>query len=153
MSCGQATNALQGPISHGGADSGAMMGRQRCYFLIPLAFVTMQLGVVLYLQRQLANKPQVAPAVPLYEPPLHSPARTKTFLRMAWLANPFAYIGINTLIAVMPGVAAHLGLTATQVGFYCSLWELLPGWLPSSSCGNGRDGITSSAGWAAPIWR
>ncbi|MEI9962578.1 MAG: MFS transporter [Limisphaerales bacterium] len=28
--------------------------------------------------------------------------RQKTFLRMAWLANPFAYIAINTLIAVIP---------------------------------------------------
>ena len=30
-------------------------------------------------------------------------ARAKTFLRMAWLANPFAYIAINTLLAVHAG--------------------------------------------------
>jgi len=48
--------------------------------------------------------------------------KTKTFLQMAWLANPFAYIAINTLIAVMPGVAAHLGLTTTMAGFCCSVW-------------------------------
>jgi len=46
----------------------------------------------------------------------------KAFLRMAWLANPFAYIAINTLIAVMPGVAAHLGLSTTLAGFCCSVW-------------------------------
>jgi predicted MFS family arabinose efflux permease len=41
---------------------------------------------------------------------------------MAWLANPFAYIAINTLIAVMPGVATRLELSTTLAGIYCSLW-------------------------------
>jgi predicted MFS family arabinose efflux permease len=41
---------------------------------------------------------------------------------MAWLANPFAYIAINTLIAVIPAVATRLGLSATLAGFYCSIW-------------------------------
>ena len=41
---------------------------------------------------------------------------------MAWLANPFAYIAINTLIAVMPGLAARLHLTPMLAGFACSLW-------------------------------
>ncbi len=51
------------------------------------------------------------------------PASTaKAFLRMAWLANPFAYIGINTLIAVMPGTALRLGLSTTLAGFCCSVW-------------------------------
>jgi MFS family permease len=49
-------------------------------------------------------------------------ARAKAFLRMAWLLNPFSYIAINTLIAVMPGVANRLGLSTTLAGFYCSLW-------------------------------
>ena len=41
---------------------------------------------------------------------------------MAWLANPFAYIAVNTLVAAMPGVAHNLKLTTTQAGFCCSLW-------------------------------
>ena len=44
------------------------------------------------------------------------------FLRLAWLANPFAYIAINTLIAVMPGVARRLELSTMAAGFCCSLW-------------------------------
>ncbi len=44
------------------------------------------------------------------------------FLKMAWLANPFAYIAINTLIAVMPGVAGTLGLSPAQAGLFCSVW-------------------------------
>ena len=41
---------------------------------------------------------------------------------MAWLANPFAYIGINTLIAVMPGIARRLELSTMLAGFWGSLW-------------------------------
>ena len=44
------------------------------------------------------------------------------FLRMAWLANPFAYIAIQTTIAIVPGIANRLGLSTTLAGFYCSLW-------------------------------
>jgi hypothetical protein len=60
--------------------------------------------------------------------PAHSPehgvplAKAKQFLRMAWLANPFAYIAINTLIAVVPGVARRLELTTMAAGFCCSIW-------------------------------
>jgi len=46
----------------------------------------------------------------------------KTFLNMAWLANPFAYVGINTVIAVMPGIASKLALSPTRVGLFCSVW-------------------------------
>ena len=62
------------------------------------------------------TEPVIAPAMTA------PPRRAKAFLRMAWLANPFAYIAINTLIAVMPGVAARLGLSTTLAGFCCSVW-------------------------------
>ncbi len=52
----------------------------------------------------------------------HSIPKAKRFLRMAWLANPFAYIGINTLIAVVPGVARRLELSTMAAGFCCSTW-------------------------------
>lgn len=52
----------------------------------------------------------------------HSTARSKSFLRMAWLANPFAYIAINTVVAVIPGVAQRLGLSTMMAGFWCSIW-------------------------------
>lgn len=41
---------------------------------------------------------------------------------MAWLANPFAYIAINTLIAVLPGIAHKFDLSPMFAGFACSLW-------------------------------
>ncbi len=55
---------------------------------------------------------------------LEAPSRPqpKTFLQMAWVANPFAYIAINTLIAVIPGVASRLKLSTMMAGFCCSVW-------------------------------
>ena len=50
------------------------------------------------------------------------PVVAKNFQQLAWLANPFAYIAINTLIAVLPGVAAKFQLTPMFAGFACSLW-------------------------------
>ena len=50
------------------------------------------------------------------------PVSPQAFLKMAWLANPFAYIAINTLIAVMPGITHKLGLSPTQAGLFCSVW-------------------------------
>jgi len=50
------------------------------------------------------------------------PPQAKSFQRMAWLANPFAYIAINTLIAVLPGIAHKFDLSPMLAGFACSLW-------------------------------
>lgn len=56
------------------------------------------------------------------EKAFHQPVSPKTFLKMAWLANPFAYVAINTVIAVMPGIAQKLSLSPTQFGLFCSVW-------------------------------
>jgi predicted MFS family arabinose efflux permease len=64
-----------------------------------------------------------APALVRTREPLRSPPPgAKTFLRMAWLANPSAYIAINTLVAAMPGVAGKLQLSTMLAGFCCSVW-------------------------------
>jgi hypothetical protein len=49
-------------------------------------------------------------------------SRARLFLRMAWLANPFAYVAINTVVAVVPGLARELQLTPKLAGFFCSIW-------------------------------
>ena len=94
---------------------------------MPLAVQAVELALVFWLQnhatelaRAAINHAAAPPPPP--DPNRLSPAETKTFLRMAWLANPFAYIGINTLIAVIPGIAARFHLTPKFAGFVCSLW-------------------------------
>lgn len=48
--------------------------------------------------------------------------RARSFLRMAWLANPFAYVAINTVAAVVPGLAVKLNLSPALAGVFCSVW-------------------------------
>jgi predicted MFS family arabinose efflux permease len=102
------------------------LGFKSIYY-IPMVIVIAQLVLTFWLQnhatelaRLAINQPSVAPPPPnSYRPP---PARAKAFLRMAWLANPCAYIAINTLLAVIPGLAVRLHLSPMLAGFTCSLW-------------------------------
>lgn len=95
-------------------------------FALPLGIVLVQLALTFWMKRHSTEIARGALNKPKTELPSesHRPAspRAKAFLRMAWLANPFAYIAINTLLAVMPGIAAKFHLTPMWAGFICSLW-------------------------------
>jgi MFS family permease len=41
---------------------------------------------------------------------------------MAWLANPFSYVAINTVIPLIPSIAARLDLSTGMAGIVCSIW-------------------------------
>jgi predicted MFS family arabinose efflux permease len=107
---------------------GAMLEKlgPKSLFYIPAAIQITQLGLTLWLESQarrpIARQASPLPLVPEPHPPVHSAARTKVFLNLAWLANPFAYVAINTLIAVSPGVARRLALSTMVAGFCCSIW-------------------------------
>ncbi len=51
-----------------------------------------------------------------------APAGTKRFLVMAWIANPFSYVAINTVIPLIPSIADKLYLSTGMAGIVCSLW-------------------------------
>jgi predicted MFS family arabinose efflux permease len=92
-------------------------------FYVPLAFILVQLAMVFWIEKIQVN--HVASALEKDLPPephRPSPRKARAFQQMAWLANPFAYIAINTLIAVMPGIAHRFDLSPMMVGFVCSLW-------------------------------
>jgi MFS family permease len=59
---------------------------------------------------------------PHLDPEAHPASRSPVFLRLAWVANPFAYIAINTILALMPGIAARLELSTMNAGFVGSVW-------------------------------
>ena len=91
-------------------------------FYLPLGFVLVQLALVFVLER-IPGAVAGEPSEPLpHDPNRPAPARAKNFQRMAWLANPFAYIAINTLLAVIPGLAAKFQMSPMLAGFVCSLW-------------------------------
>jgi predicted MFS family arabinose efflux permease len=95
-------------------------------FYIPVAIQITQLSLTFWLESQ-ARKSKVGqasrlPLMPEPQPHPHPAGRTRVFLNLAWLANPFAYVAINTLIAVSPGIARRLELSTMVAGFSCSLW-------------------------------
>lgn len=110
---------------------GAMLEKlgPKSLFYVPVAIQIVQLALTVWLEAQALPKfagqaPDVSTGflAPEPEPHPHSAAKTRMFLRLAWLANPFAYIAINTLIAVIPGVARRLELSTMAAGFCCSVW-------------------------------
>ncbi len=97
-------------------------------FWLPAGIFFTQFLLLLWLEKHhdsvLAATPE--PAKENHRAPersaLGQPVSPRAFLKMAWLANPFAYVAINTLFAVMPGVAEKLALSPTRVGLFCSVW-------------------------------
>jgi predicted MFS family arabinose efflux permease len=118
-----ATNALAFFI---GGTLVEKFGYQKSIFYLPLAMVLAQIALVFWLQNQADEATRASAGEKITAPPPDpdrpSPARAKTFLRMAWLANPFAYIAVNTLIAVTPGLAAKFQISPMFAGFVWSLW-------------------------------
>jgi predicted MFS family arabinose efflux permease len=87
----------------------------------------LELGLVVWLWRRfaggVARNSSTQPAAQDVEEdrPVSEP-EAQSFLRTAWVANPFAYIAINTIIPVIPEIARKLDLSPTVAGFLCSIW-------------------------------
>ncbi|HTL74139.1 MAG TPA: MFS transporter, partial [bacterium] len=93
-------------------------------FYVPLAFMLLQFTMVFWVEKIHPPKPLVTAETTSPDPKTSrtAPALAKNFQRLAWLANPFAYIAINTLLAVLPGVAEKFHLSTMMAGFTLSLW-------------------------------
>ena len=52
-------------------------------------------------------------------------ARPDYFKTLSWIGNPFAYMAGNTLVAVVPSIAAKVGLTIEQAGQLMALWYIV----------------------------
>lgn len=97
-------------------------------FVVPGVMFFTSLLVVFWLRPRVAA---VAATLPpdVVEPAHHPDARAlrqrvppATFLQLAWIANPFAYMAMYTVLAVMPDLAVRLGLSPGRVGLFCSVW-------------------------------
>lgn len=105
------------------------LGKAEVYWL-PAGIFAVQFLLTLWLDARHDAVLATAPEPPAAPESTHGGEPTSTgqtvppgvFLKMAWLANPFAYIAANTVIAVMPAVTEQFHLTATQAGLFCSVW-------------------------------
>lgn len=90
-------------------------------------------GVQWVILRWVETRPEARRLAQAHEPPapvthapepaaLQQPLKPKVFLWMGWFCNPFAYVAVSTLSAVIPHLAGRFGLSATQSGLLFSLW-------------------------------
>jgi MFS family permease len=90
-------------------------------FWLPLALTAVELALLLFTTHLLKKETDS----PYTTEPLIAdvpPADAKRFLWMAWIANPFSYVAINTVIPLIPSIAEKLGLSTGMAGIICSLW-------------------------------
>ena len=97
-------------------------------FWLPAAIFSGQFFLAVWLSRQAAKvkvsaiKSATIAGQPSEAVRFRPSISAENFLKLAWLANPFAYVAVNTLFAVMPGLAQKLALSPTKVGLFCSVW-------------------------------
>ena len=92
----------------------------RSIFWLPAAITLVQVAIAVYLNphwKKISAAP-VSVTADLHESHPQGPL----FLKLAWIANPFAYIAINAIVPVFPSVAARFELTPKLAGFFCSVW-------------------------------
>lgn len=109
--------------------SGALMDRfgGEILFWVPAGLHVTQLFLLPRLERlSSAAPPASAPANPeaksAHELNPRPIARAKLFVRLAWIANPFAYMAIYGVIPIIPDLAAQFHLSKTYAGLICSVW-------------------------------
>lgn len=104
------------------------LGRQSLYWL-PLVIHALQwisLGPLERLHARIPDPRPVASAVGVPDAiPRHDDRVTRVFQKLAWMGNPFAYMAMNTLIAVVPGIAEHAGLGIEEGGRLMSAWFIV----------------------------
>lgn len=94
-------------------------------FFVPAALMFAELGLIGWIERQVRLQPADPVRRPLLRPMTEAracAAGSRRFLTMAWLANPFAYLTVNTMVATIPSLAKQQGLTPRMAGFVCSAW-------------------------------
>jgi MFS family permease len=98
-------------------------------FYVPAALLAVELGLASWVHGKMRQdsarpEPVVGPLLKPMAESYRSPVSPATFLKLGWVANPMAYLAVNTVISSLPTLAGRLGFTPMQAGFVCSLWLL-----------------------------
>jgi MFS family permease len=94
-------------------------------FYVPCGLLVAEVGVALWLEREAKRQPSEqlqGPLVGSLNKEHRSPISPVRFLKMALLANPLAYLAINTIIPTIPTLASHFQFSPIQAGIVCSVW-------------------------------
>jgi MFS family permease len=108
---------------------GAMMEKWggRAIFFVPSGLLLLELILINYIEKGSEHQPTLAAEAihPLLHNEPEGPKSTvspKKFLGMAWVANPMAYLALNTVVATVPSLAARMNFSRMTAGFIGSVW-------------------------------
>ncbi|MBA4392285.1 MAG: hypothetical protein C0407_01915 [Desulfobacca sp.] len=94
-------------------------------FWLPILLSVAEIIILTYGSTQRLKESSTEGLEMSHKPPVSLIARPEEnplFLRIAWFANPFSYVAINTVIPLIPSLAEKLGLTTGKAGIICSFW-------------------------------
>jgi len=115
------TWALGGSISYFTAGMLIEKFGMASLFWIPLGLTIIQLALMPFaagwLKQENAFESDGKPLAPE-----SCNVETGEFIKMAWIANPFSYVAINTVIPLIPSIAERLSLSTGMAGIVCSVW-------------------------------
>ncbi len=94
----------------------------RSMYLVPVGLFVIEFFLAFALEKELRNSGPDTSSHESDDTIAEKHANAPAFLKMAWVANPFAYLGCNTVIAIIPTLAHNMNLTATMAGIICSTW-------------------------------
>lgn len=96
------------------------------FFYVPITMFVVVLVLLSWFERRVtAQGPPGAnlrQAAHLMREHIGSQIPPKAFLRMGWLANPMAYVVLNTVVSTIPSLAEHFRFRPMVAGFVCSAW-------------------------------
>jgi len=98
------------------------LGRASLYWL-PIGLHLVQLAALPFLKRRHDAWLAAAPPVKEGSIPHDTAARPRYFKRLAWATNPLVYMAVNTISAVVPGIALKVGLSIAEAGALMSVWH------------------------------
>ena len=90
-------------------------------FWLPMAITAVEAGILPLVSKHLKQENQLQHQN-MQPSPSAPPADARRFLQAAWIANPFSYVAINTVIPLIPSLAEDFGLSTGLAGIVCSLW-------------------------------
>lgn len=101
-------------------------GARNLVLLTPALMIAGEYGIAVWLSREpgalAAHPPAAHGTLASEDERQRTGISPRAFLRMSWLANPCAYVAINTAVPLIPTLAERLQLEPRLAGFFCSIW-------------------------------
>jgi MFS family permease len=94
-------------------------------FMLPSAIHAIELLMLRRLEKRSGGEANVGMGAAAAPPPTQTGHdRARAFVRLAWIANPFAYVAMYGIVPVLPQLAERLNLSTALAGITFCVWFL-----------------------------